>query len=231
VSARPAPRRRALLLGGVLLSAGVAIGSRLLRRPAPPTSAATLPLQITPRGRWGAQAPRHVAPGEFGFYDANVNRSGWRQYDEPLDQILRTIVVHHSALPLSEGPREIQRMHFEGQRRADIAYHFLIDDAGEIFEGRDIRVRGAHVGGYNTGSVGICLLGNFETSAPSDAQRASLFALCRALKDAYGCTHLAGHNDFPNQATRCPGANLSPLRPELAQALDLAFGSGGYRGG
>jgi hypothetical protein len=96
------------LLGGVLLSAGVAIGSRLLRRTAPPTYAATLPLPITPRGRWGAEAPRHVAPGEFGFYDARVNRSGWRQYDEPLDQILRTIVVHHSALPLSDGPRKIQ---------------------------------------------------------------------------------------------------------------------------
>ena len=44
----------------------------------------------------------------------------------------------------------------------DIGYHFVIDPAGTIYEGRDIRVRGAHVEGANTGKVGLLLLGDFQ---------------------------------------------------------------------
>jgi peptidoglycan hydrolase-like protein with peptidoglycan-binding domain len=55
---------------------------------------------------------------------------------------------------------------------ADIAYNFLVDKWGRIYEGRagsiTKPVRGAHSLGFNTDTMGISALGNYETaSAPA----------------------------------------------------------------
>jgi hypothetical protein len=55
----------------------------------------------------------------------------------------------------------------------DIAYNFLIDAFGRIWEGRaggiDSAVIGAHAGGYNAQSSGVAVLGNFGKVVPSHA--------------------------------------------------------------
>lgn len=91
---------------------------------------------------------------------------------------------------------------------ADIAYHFLIDPEGLIYEGREINVRGAHVQGFNTGSVGIVLVGNFSETEPTRSQVDSLANLVGYLRYAYEIRYLAGHKDYPGQGqdgTECPG--------------------------
>ena len=45
---------------------------------------------------------------------------------------------------------------------ADVGYHYLVDKDGTIYEGRNIAIRGAHTQGHNTGSAGVCLLGDFR---------------------------------------------------------------------
>jgi N-acetyl-anhydromuramyl-L-alanine amidase AmpD len=164
------------------------------------------------------------------LYDPVTNPGGWLVYTEPLPEVLTTIVVHHSALPLSDGPREIQQMHFQFKGYADIAYHYLIDETGQIYEGRSLTVRGAHTGGHNTGTVGIVLLGNFEVSQPTETQLASLHTLSACLIDAYAITHIAGHRDFQPGVTDCPGDNLEMLLPTLAAELGIEFGTEGYAG-
>jgi N-acetyl-anhydromuramyl-L-alanine amidase AmpD len=114
---------------------------------------------------------------------------------------------------------------------ADVAYHFLIDSDGIIYEGREINVRGAHVQGFNTGSVGIVLLGNFNEEEPTLAQIDSLTKLVDYLRYTYGIRYLAGHKDYPDQSpdgTECPGDNLYPLLPDLARELGMKYGIGGY---
>jgi len=186
-------------------------------------------LDIVSRDAWGAVSP-DVEGSVEGVYDAVANPGGWYVYPQSLAEVLNTIVVHHSALPLSDGPLEIQAKHLSTQRYADIAYHFVIDAAGEIYAGRDLQVRGAHTGGHNTGTVGIVLLGNFEETVPFEAQLDSLKQLACSLRDTYGITHLAGHRDFQPEVTVCPGENLETLLPGLAKELRLEFGIGGYVG-
>jgi hypothetical protein len=187
-------------------------------------------LNITPRSDWQAADPNLDASGEHGLYDPTTNPEGWLVYDRPLSQVLTTIIVHHSALPPSDGPLEIQSMHMRRRGFADIAYHFVIDDAGQIYEGRALEVRGAHTGGHNTGTLGIVLLGNFEETFPTEAQLAALRTLVGCLSEEFAITHLAGHKDFQPGATVCPGRNLAPLLPGLAADLHLEYGTGGYRG-
>ena len=238
----PAPalrlNRRAFLRWlslAIAANAAPALAACAPTAPAQPTATATAAplaglagLNIISRAAWGAVAPDLNAPGEHGLYDRRTNPDGWRVYDQPLTGLLNTVVIHHSALPLSDGPREIQAKHMHDKGYADIGYHFVIDAAGQIYEGRSLLVRGAHTGGHNTGTVGVCLLGNFEDGAPPAAQAASAQSLARALKDQYALTHLAGHRDFQPDETVCPGKYLEPQLPGWAQAVDLQFGTGGY---
>lgn len=184
-------------------------------------------LTIISRSEWGAVAPT-IEDSVEGVYDPDTNPGGYYIYEAPLSDILTTLVVHHSALPLTDGVLEIQEKHMKDKRYADIGYHFVIDVAGIIYEGRPLNIRGAHTGGHNTGTVGIVLLGNFEESDPALSQLQSLKTLSRALVADYGITHLAGHRDFQPDETVCPGRALAVTLADLAAELRLTFGTDGY---
>lgn len=185
-------------------------------------------VRVIARTEWGALSPNHNAVDERGWFDARWNVGGWLVYAEPLDTVLRTIVVHHSALGAAFGVAEIQRLHLEQRGLADIAYHFVVAADGQVYEGRELGVRGAHVRAANTGSVGVMLAGNFEECAPPDVQWQALDALVGWLRGEYpGITHLAGHADF-NDETVCPGRHVRPRLAGLAMRHGLEPGTGGY---
>ena len=216
--------RRCFLRLGLVAGAAALLG--MLSHCTRPRKCSLDEMNIIPRAEWGAAEPN--LDSVEGPYDPVTNPGGWMAYDEPLPEVLTTIVVHHSALPLSDGPREIQGMHMTFKGYADIGYHFLIDEHGRLYEGRSLAVRGAHTGGHNTGTVGVVLLGNFQDAEPTEEQLAALRRLCGWLIDAYAITHLAGHRDFQPGVTLCPGDKLEVLLPDLATELEIAFGTEGY---
>jgi len=187
---------------------------------------------IISRAEWDARPLNLEAPDEFGVFDSQYNPEGVLVYPDNLREVLNTIVVHHSAFSHA-GPAEIQGLHMDRRGFADVAYHFLIDVEGIIYEGRELNVRGAHVQGFNTGSVGIVLLGNFNDEQPSEAQLSSLRGLVDYLRYTYEIRYLAGHKDYPAQSpdgTECPGDNLYPLLPDIARSLGMKYGIEGYVG-
>lgn len=184
---------------------------------------------ILTRQDWGAREPDHEAPYETGFFSAD-NPDGWRVYDEDLRTVYRTVVIHHSVL--YEGDdlstmRAIQDQHMDLRGWADIAYHFGVGQSGQVFEGRSLAVRGTHVEGFNTGSVGVVFLGDFQVNYPTPVQLEAGRRLIDWLALRLELTHLAGHSDF-NGATDCPGQHLREMLPMLAQSAGLALGTGGY---
>jgi hypothetical protein len=187
---------------------------------------------IVTRAEWDARPLDLEAPEEFGLFDARSNPEGVLYYPDNLLAVLNTIVVHHSAYPYAR-PQEVQNLHMDGRGFADVAYHFLIDTEGTIYEGRELNIRGAHVQGFNTGSVGIVLLGNFNDEQPGEAQLSSLRGLVDYLRYTYEIRYLAGHKDYPDQSpdgTECPGDNLYPLLPDIARSLGMKYGIEGYVG-
>jgi hypothetical protein len=185
---------------------------------------------IVSRAEWGARPLNLEAPEEFGLFDPKTNPEGVLYYSSDLSAVLNTIVVHHSAIP-DTGPADIQNLHMDRRGFADVAYHFMIAKDGMIYEGRELNIRGAHVQGFNTGSVGVVLLGNFNDEQPTEAQLNSLRALVDYLRYTYGIRYLAGHKDYPDQSpdgTECPGDNLYPLLPGLARELGMKYGIDGY---
>lgn len=194
-----------------------------------PSSETIVPPKIINRSAWHARQPNFDAQVEHGSFDAKINPAGWLVYRRPLSEVLKTIVIHHSALPLSEGPSQIQKVHMIERGFADIGYHFLVDENGFIFEGRSIAVRGCHTAGHNSGTIGVVLLGNFEIAPPPQKQIAGMTALIQYLVIKYGLTHLAGHQDFQPGKTACPGRLLEALLPDLATVMGLQFGVAGYK--
>jgi N-acetylmuramoyl-L-alanine amidase len=94
-------------------------------------------------------------------------------------------IVHHTAgtnsYTRSQSAaivRGIEIYHVEGNGWNDIGYNFLVDKYGQVFEGRfggvDKNVIGAHAEGFNTGSVGVALLGTYNSAAPPVVARNAL---------------------------------------------------------
>ena len=137
----------------------------------------------------------------------------------PMNGVER-ITVHHEGNPkpnfavsprdVERSLRKIQKVHFKVLGAGDIAYHYIIDRAGRIWQGRDIRFQGAHAKHNNSHNIGIMCLGNFELQEPSGLQVASLEALCRGLMMGYDIPpqKLYGHREL--KSTACPGRNLFP---------------------
>jgi hypothetical protein len=186
---------------------------------------------IVPRGDWGALQPNHEAENEKGFF-SDENPEGWRDYETDIRDIYKTLVIHHSVIDEGDDLStllEIQDLHRNVRQWADVAYHFFIGKEGTVYEGRVMTARGTHVAGFNTGSLGVCLLGDFMVNEPSDAQVTTARELGLWLAARLQLTHVAGHRDF-NDFTVCPGDNLVPCLAEIATATGLVFGTGGYDG-
>jgi uncharacterized protein with LGFP repeats len=149
----------------------------------------------------------------------------------------KMVFVHHTAgsnrYSVRESPsvvRGIQAYHIQGQGWCDIGYNALIDRFGNIYEGRrgGFRkpIRGAHAGDFNTNTVGVSLMGNFETAQPP---RGSLNALVRFVGWRLGTSfapvrggvrvngekfaRISGHRDA--MSTSCPGRHVYSRLPHL----------------
>lgn len=153
----------------------------------------------------------------------------WYTYPDPLETVYNTVAIHHSASLLStnETMRDIQDLHMDTNHWADIGYHYGIDNAGSIYQGRSITVRGASVAGYNTGTIGVVVMGNFEYDHPLDVQLSALQTLVNWLAAVFTLSHLAAHQEF-NPESLCPGQNMLPYLDTLAHNAGLQRGTGGH---
>ncbi|HEU6445079.1 MAG TPA: N-acetylmuramoyl-L-alanine amidase [Gaiellaceae bacterium] len=123
-----------------------------------------------------------------------VSRKAWganeaiRRDNPVIARTLTTAIVHHTAGAEPATPaqsaaivRGVYLYHVRGNGWDDLGYNFLVDRFGQVFEGRyggiERNVVGAHSQGFNTGSVGIALLGNYASRSPSQAARAALVRL------------------------------------------------------
>ena len=121
---------------------------------------------------------------------------------------IRKIFVHHSASPASTTTTErIDKWH-KDRGWTGVGYHFVIHLDGSIHQGRPIHKTGAHVKSHNSGSIGICVCGNFMEEVPSDAQLLSLDLLLRGLlhRHKLKVDTVYGHRELGD--TLCPGDNL-----------------------
>lgn len=192
---------------------------------------------------------------------AVVSRAQWAadpQYMTWAPQFYPTkkLIVHHTATSsdyvdqaaAESQIRSIYYYHSVTQNWGDIGYNFLIDKFGNVYEGRYSRdyggaypsgddangngVTGAHVQGWNSGTVGIAMLGTYTDKDVTPAARNALEQLLaweasrhgidpqateQFVNPVSGATittpNIAGHRDYA--ATECPGGTFYGTLPTI----------------
>lgn len=147
----------------------------------------------------------------------------------------KRIVVHCSDSSWGSSP-EIRKWHLD-RGWADIGYQYVIDNGkikpdyyldcmnGSVEVGRPIDgdmivesgEKGAHAYGYNSDSIGICLIGK-EIFTP--AQMAALFGLVSDLmaKFKIEAENVVGHYELDPKKT-CPNLDMESFRKLLNKVL------------
>ena len=191
------------------------------------------------RPAWGADESKR-------YKDGKVN-SPEKYYP------LQAITVHHTDTPNNDPDpaatvRAIYEYHAVTLDWGDIGYHFLIDESGDVYEGRYSGddgipafdpaggvVTAFHTAGFNSGNLGIALIGTLVDQGPTDAARASLTRLIRVVARFKGLdpqaritytnpvngvtkdvTTVGGHRDWLQ--TDCPGQRMYDLLTEVRAA-------------
>ena len=203
------------------------------------TSAAVTTPTIYTRAQWGADESWRDGPPRYNstILQAHVHHTatgnGYAQADVPA--MIRSMYKYHT--------------HSLGW--SDIAYNFLVDNYGTIWEGRyggvDQPVRGAHTLGFNNSSTGFSMIGNYETAQPSSAMLGSLaqlaaWKLAMYARDPQGWTQVKseGSDKFPSgkvvslpvidghrdtNDTACPGGNVYAQLDNLRAATAAVIAS------
>lgn len=138
---------------------------------------------------------------------------------------IKLLVIHCADTPASMdiGAAEIRRWHTDpppkGRGWSDIGYHFVIRRSGELELGRDtdgdgdiFEEVGSHVAGYNTNSVGVCMVGGKGKDGKAEnnftpEQFKTLETLCRFMKADYPTITIHGHREF-NPEKQCPSFDV-----------------------
>ena len=208
-------------------------------------------------------------------WGADESITGWEQGDVREFFPAQVVTVHHTATSntstqdYSATMRAILTYHVKSNGWSDIGYQYLVDRNGIVYEGRSAGstvscldgggdgsdfahqagtgniVTGAHVGTYNSGNIGVALMGCFnasggctgDTTVPAGSV-GGLEPLLADLADRHSLTPMGTveyvnpvtqleatmptittHQDWPSAATACPGDNLHPQLPTIREAV------------
>ena len=222
-------RRRALGL------AGAAATAALLGRPDPAAAARAFQtgygVAIEPRATWAGDS--RPVRGELDSEEVEF------------------LLVHHTAGSSEGDPIQLIRQVYDfhtGPDKGwpDVAYNFFIEPGGRVFEARAGSLQQAVEASATGGNQGfaqlVCLLGDFTSRNPTDAQLRSLNETLAWLADRYGldtssgatatfvsrgsnkwsagtqvnAAIISGHREM--SATACPGDTFFPYLKDRVQA-------------
>lgn len=199
--------------------------------------------QVIPRDQWGADE------------SYRFNADGSEKW-VPAFYPTQKLIVHHTA-GANDDPdpaatiRAIYRYHAIDKGWGDIGYNFLVDAQGRVYKGRysgpagtlqqdtitgedarDFGVTGAHTSGYNSGTMGIAVLGTYtSTSLPGPARSALIdhlaweserHGLAPEGSSVYvnpvngsqkAAANISGHRVWV--ATECPGETFNTALPSI----------------
>jgi hypothetical protein len=127
------------------------------------------------------------------------------------------IVIHHSDTS-SGSAAKFDKFH-KDKGWDELGYHFVIGNGSETSDGKvEVGPRwpkqkwGAHTktptNEFNDFGIGICLVGDFQSSRPTQSQMQNLAKLVAYLQKTYKipANRIVGHRDA--KATECPGRNM-----------------------
>jgi N-acetylmuramoyl-L-alanine amidase len=209
-----------------------------------------------------ASSPDIVTRAEWGA-DESVKRTSGSCERKFYD--VQQLFVHHTVGSNNDPHpkatmRSIYWFHVVRRGWCDIGYNFVVGSDGRLFEGRWARpyspwekhdaenaqgqaVSGAHVADFNSGSVGVSLMGNYSAVPLPSHMRSTLVNFLAWEADRHNLPprgrhtyvnpetglsrrlpYIAGHRDAGS--TECPGNFVYQSLPGLREAVKKRMGAG-----
>ncbi len=161
------------------------------------TGSPTTTVGVIPRATWTSAKPK--------LWDT-----------DPMNGISR-ITVHHDGMSsftstsqaaAAQRLESIRNSHVNSRGWADIGYHYIVDPAGRVWEGRPIDRQGAHVADNNPHNLGVMMLGNYDQQSPTNAAAKALDDFVAAMMRRYGVPVGRVYTHQEIKPTACPGTSL-----------------------
>ncbi len=182
------------------------------------------PISTVAASTISAPMPAIISRSQWGA-DESLRRSGPK-----FAPTIKAAFIHHTASKSNyspeEAPAQMRNLYTyftKGLKYSDMAYNFIVDRFGRLYEGRgggmDKAVVGGHTAGFNDQTFAISALGNFQTFKPNDPE---MVAMVDSVSSLLAWKLSMNHRDPNGQTTLVSdsGAGTSNYKPgQTATAL------------
>ena len=126
---------------------------------------------------------------------------------------VKYLTIHCAATPEGRDVKAATINEWDIAKFGQVSYHHVVELDGTVVRTLPDDTKGAHVGGANTGNIGICYVGGCDKrmnpkDTRTDAQKAALRQLVDTYKVKYPGIIVRGHRDWPNVKKACPSFDV-----------------------
>lgn len=127
---------------------------------------------------------------------------------------IKFLTIHCAATPEGRDVKAATINDWDRAKFGQISYHFVIELDGTLVRTLPDTAKGAHVGGANSGNVGVCYVGGCDKAmnakdTRTPAQKTALRTLVRTYQDRHPGIAVRGHNEWPGVKKACPSFDVS----------------------
>lgn len=126
---------------------------------------------------------------------------------------IKYLTIHCAATPEGRDVKAATVEQWDIAKFGQKSYHWIVELNGNMHLSLADDRKGAHVGGNNSGNIGICYVGGCDKAmnakdTRTDAQKKSLLTLVRTYIDRYPGIIIRGHRDWPGVSKACPSFDV-----------------------
>lgn len=128
---------------------------------------------------------------------------------------IKYLTVHCAATPEGRDIKAATISKWDVARFGQVSYHYVIELDGTIVTTLPDTAKGAHVGGANSGNVGVCYVGGVDAlnqhakDTRTAAQKASMRKIILDYKSKYPKLIVMGHRNWPGVKKDCPSFDVT----------------------
>jgi len=126
---------------------------------------------------------------------------------------IKFLTIHCAATPEGRHVDAATITAWDKAKFGQTSYHWVVELDGKAVQTLKDDQKGAHVGGANTGNIGVCYVGGCDKAMnPKDTRTAEQKAALRKIVQDYQARvpglKVLGHRNWPGVAKACPSFDV-----------------------
>lgn len=128
---------------------------------------------------------------------------------------IKFLTIHCAATPAGRDVAAETVVQWDRAKFKQTSYHWIVELDGTKHRCLPDTVKGAHVGGHNSGNIGVCYVGGMDArnqhpqDTRTDAQRRALKEIVQDYEKRFPGIIVRGHRDWPGVNKACPSFDVA----------------------